>query len=138
MTLNEFLAKTKRDLFDDITSHRPLRTGVYDSQKLDDLSSKGEPQIGTETLEPEKVVFEFIFKMPDGQASVIQVEVVPPQRITYLPVPEWVVESIWQGEVSGSYHFESDAHDHLRAFERNLQPEQNADWFKKQSPKRRE
>ena len=38
-------------------------------------------------------------------------------------------ESIWQGEVSGSYHFESEARRLLENFKSGLEPEPNAQTF---------
>lgn len=129
MVLNEFLAQCKRELFEDITKGSGLRLGQYDSALLKELRAKGEPQIGTAVLQPRLIVFEFLFKFPDGQVSVLPVEVVPQERIVYLPVPDWVIESIWQGEVSGSYHFESDARSLLERFASVLEPEANAEAF---------
>ena len=61
-------------------------------------------------------------------------EVDPPERIVRMPVPEWVVESVWQGEVDGSYHFESHAYALLEAFTASLDPEENARRFKGRMP----
>jgi hypothetical protein len=84
------------------------------------------------------VTFEFIFSFSDGQTEVLQVKVTAPERIVYLPVPEWVVESVWQGEVAGSYHFESDARRLVDKFQGETTTEGNTRWFQKQPPKRRE
>ena len=56
----------------------------------------------------------------------------------FLPVPDWVIESIWQGEISGSYHFESDAKALVEAFQAELSAENNPKWFLPQAAKRRE
>jgi len=55
-----------------------------------------------------------------------------------LPVPEWVVESIWQGDVAGSFHFERDAKRLLASFEQELEPDDNQKYFGPQMAKRRE
>jgi hypothetical protein len=68
----------------------------------------------------------------------LQVRVAAPERIVYLPVPEWVVESVWQGEVAGSYQFESDARRLVDKFQEETTTEGNTKWFQKQPPKRRE
>jgi hypothetical protein len=94
--------------------------------------------MGTTVLKPDLIVFEFIFSLDDGQTEVLAVELDPPQRIVFLPVPGWVVESIWQGEVQGSYHFETDAKVLMEEYATELEPLHNAKWFEKQKPKRRE
>jgi hypothetical protein len=55
-----------------------------------------------------------------------------------MPVPNWVIESIWQGEIDGSYQFESDAHNLLSQFSAQLEPEANRQLFGKKRPTRRE
>jgi hypothetical protein len=99
---------------------------------LDDLRSKGDAQIGTAVLAPGQVTFEFIFRMPDGQTQVFPVSLDPPERIVFMPVPEWVIESVWQGEVLGSHHFESDAFALLDRFGKLLATDENAAHFDEQ------
>lgn len=83
-------------------------------------------------------MLEFIYSDPASSAMILTVTLEPPERIVFLPVPDWVVESIWQGEVTGSAHFESDAIRLVQAFEQELREEANARWFEPQPPKRRE
>ncbi len=129
MTLGEYVAKTKREVFEDIVAGREPRVGRYDERALADLRAKGEPQIGTSVLKPELVIVEYVFKLGDGGTEVFCVEVVPPERIVWLPVPEWVVESIWQGEVSGSYQFESHAREMLSRYSGVVERDENAKVF---------
>jgi len=138
MTLNEFVAKTKREVFDDIVAGRQPGVGQCDQAALAALRAKATPQMGTTNFEPDALTFEFIFSFSDGQTEVLQVRVTAPERIVYLPVPEWVVESVWQGEVAGSFHFESDARRLVDKFQGETTTEGNAKWFQKQPPKRRE
>ncbi len=55
----------------------------------------------------------------------------------YLDVPVWVVEQIWEGDVEGSYHFESHARALVSAFTAALDEEANATQFGPKAPKRR-
>lgn len=132
MTLNEFLAQTKGEIFQDIKAGGSLRLGEYDEARLADLRSKGEPQIGTAVLQPRMVSFEFLFRMPDGQTQVFSVDVEPKERIVFMPVPEWVIESVWQGEVLGSHHFESDATQLVSKYQSLLEERENALHFDEQ------
>ena len=138
MTLNEFLAQRKNEMLAQISSGQIPSLGSYDQALLRDLQAKGSPQIGTAVLKPGLIVFEFIFSLAEGQTAVFPVEVVPPERIVHLPVPEWVIESVWQGEVQGSFHFESHARELLAKFQEEIHPSNNAKWFERQPPKRRE
>ncbi len=138
MTLNEYLARQKRKAYDDILSGVAPHGFRCDVALLRDLIERGKPTMGTAVLKPDLIVFEFIFSLDDAQTEVFLVELDPPERIVHLPVPEWVIESIWQGEVQGSYHFESDAKFLIDKFASELEPLLNAKWFEKQKPKRRE
>ena len=73
--------------------------------------------------------FEFIYSSKGASSTVFQVEVDAPERIVYMPVPSWVIESIWQGEINGSFHFESDARELIDQFTASLQTEANASIF---------
>ena len=46
-----------------------------------------------------------------------------------MPVPDWVVESIWQGEIDGTYRFETEAATLLAAYAKMLEAEENTPWF---------
>lgn len=65
--------------------------------------------MGSTVYSPDSIQCEFIYPDPSSVPTVLTVSLIPPERIVFLPVPEWVVESIWQGEIAGSYQFESDA-----------------------------
>jgi hypothetical protein len=138
MTLNEFLAQQKSSAYESVLQGVAPHGLRCDQERLSDLHEKGKPTMGTTVLKPDLVVFEFIFSLDDGQSEVLAVELEPPERIVCLPVPDWVVESIWQGEVQGSFHFESDARLLVDKYAKELEPLHNAKWFERQSPKRRE
>lgn len=111
--------------------------GTYSESLLADVRSKGAPQMGSVTYSPEEITAEFIYKDHSGNL-VFPVTVKSPERIVFMPVPEWVIESIWQGDISGSYHFETDARKLLSQLSESLEPEKNFALFGKQAPKRRE
>lgn len=139
MTLNEFAANQKREIFQDLEAGREPNVGKFDAAHLADCRSKGEPQVGKTRLEPHLITHEYLFPDPVGGAAMIfTVEVEPPERIVFLPVPEWVVETIWQGEIAGTHHFESEANRLVEAFRAQLAPEANKELFGPQPPKRRE
>jgi hypothetical protein len=138
MGLNQFVAERRRRIFDDLRAGRTPSEGAFDEAILREARAKGEPQMGSARLAPHTIELEFIYPDPRGASTVVVVRLDPPERIVFMPVPSWVVESIWQGEIAGSHHFESDARALLRAFEAQLEPEANATLFGRQEPTRRE
>lgn len=94
--------------------------------------------MGGTRYEPDSLTFEFIYPDPQSSATVLSVRVATPERIVYLPVPAWVVEHIWQGEVVGSFAFESEAAEQVAEFVSSLDREPNAALFGPQPAKRRE
>jgi len=138
MTLNAFAAEKRLKLFDELKRGSNPSEGSFDAAALAEGRMKGAPQIGTTRYEPRAIVFEFIFPDPRGGATVMPVRLDAPERIVFLPVPEWVIESIWQGDIDGSFHFESDAVALVESLKGELTPEGNAKWFEKRLAKRRE
>lgn len=138
MTLSIFAAQTKRALFDDLLRGQDPHIGEFDAQHLKTCRNMGQPNMGKTTFKPSAIVFEFIFAGNGDASSVFSVTVASPQRIVFLPVPEWVVENIWQGSVDGSYHFEADAMAHLERLREQCAPDANAPLFGPQPAKRRE
>ncbi len=94
--------------------------------------------MGITKYEPGAAHLEFIFPDTSSTSTVFSVRISVPERIVYLPVPEWVIEDIWQGGISGAYHFESDARDLVLRLQEDLAPENNVEWFSPQQAKRRE
>jgi hypothetical protein len=138
MKLSQFVAQTKRDLWDDLKSGRDPRVGRFDSAVLAEGRTKGEPQIGAANFTPTTITFEYIFSDGRGATTILSVTVDAPERIVFLPVPSWVVETIWQGEIDGSYHFESDANAAVESFRAELDPSANLRWFGPRQATRRE
>ena len=129
MRLNQYVAEKRLAIFDDLKRGHSPREGAYDEHALADAKVKGQPQLGSTRFEPDSIHIEFIYPDPSTSASVVTVTLQSPERIVFMPVPSWVVESIWQGDIDGSYHFESEAAVLFREFEQQLTPEQNAELF---------
>ena len=137
MTLNEWGAATKRRLHDELVRGEEPPLGRYDKALLKEAKSLGHPQIGTTVYHPQSATFEFIYSGTNS-VMIVPVEVPSPERIVFLPVPTWVVESIWQGEIDGSFHFESAAIALVDELRSCLSAEANARLFEKKLPTRRE
>jgi hypothetical protein len=85
------------------------------------------------------VVLEFIFQDASLGPAVLSVRVPAPEPIVYMPVPDWVIEDVWQGEVTGSFRFLSEAERLLEAFRAQVFTERNRAYFEKPDlPKRRD
>lgn len=138
MSLNVFAADLRRKLLDELQAGKSPSVGRYDEELLKQGRVKGKPQMGTVRYTPTSIAMEFIFSSPDATATVLVVEVDAPERIVWLPVPEWVIQTIWQGDVDGSYHFESDAMQLAASYMADLAPEANAKLFGARTVIRRE
>lgn len=138
MTLNAYSAAKKIALFEDLKKGLPPSEGVYDEVVLKEAKAKGDPQVGATKYEPNVIQIEFIYPDPKSTSTILVVKLTPPERIVFLPVPTWVVESIWQGEISGTYHFESEAKRLYNEFGLELEADANQKWFGPQMAKRRE
>lgn len=129
MILGAFVAESRLAIFEALKSGLEPPTGEFDLELLKEARTKGAPQLGTTTFYPDRIVLEYIFSDPQRAATVLPVTVAAPERIVFMPVPEWVVESIWQGEVNGSFHFESDARELLERYASQLDEGTNAELF---------
>jgi len=138
MRLSVFCSERRREIFEALGRGEHPRDAEFDAEALRQGLLKGSPQVGATRFEPSAAIFEFLFPDPLGAAVVLSVKVRSPERIVCMPVPDWVVENVWQGDVDGSFRFESEAREMLRDFEEILAPEANAALFEKQPAKRRE
>ncbi|MCC7434051.1 MAG: hypothetical protein IT363_05150 [Methanoregulaceae archaeon] len=138
MTLNAYAAKVRLSLFDDLKAGRDPGSGSWDATQLAEARAKGSPQVGTTRYTPDALWFEFIYSGPTSTPIIVTVKVPAPERIVFLPVPDWVIETIWQGDIDGSYHFESHARSLVQQFADVLEPHANLVWFGPRAPKRRE
>lgn len=138
MNLNAYAAEKRLAIYEDLKKGLAPREGEYSEQDFKDGKVKGQPQMGTTRYEPQSIIFEFIYPDPQTTATVMSVHLPSPERIVFLPVPEWVVETIWQGDIDGSHHFESEALALVSQFQGEITVEGNLKWFGPRQPKRRE
>lgn len=127
--LQDFVSDARRRVFDDLVSGVPPSLGTVDLDAFAKARDRGKPQLGTARFGQQEVRLEFIY--PDSRAAAIllEVRIRTPERVVFLPVPGWVVEQIWQGEVTGSYAFESDAQTLVNEFTLGLSADVNAKFF---------
>lgn len=138
MKLNEFAAEARKSIYEDLLRGVQPSRGTFDASKLHDLAQLGAPQHGPTRFEPSHLKFEFIYGSGAEGTAVFTVSVDAPERIVFMPVPGWVIESIWQGDIDGSFHFESDARALLAEYEAQLASGANDIWFAPRPAKRRE
>jgi hypothetical protein len=129
VTLAAFAAEKRTALFEALSAGLPPPFGDFDQAALNQGKAKGFPLMGPTRFEPNAVFFEFHFPDPNGAPILLTVKVEPPEGIVYMPVPEWVVAQVWEGEVLGSFRFESEARQMLAKFESGLEPDENASQF---------
>jgi hypothetical protein len=138
MNLTQFAAQAKLAVFEEIKAGGDPTQGTCSADVLREGRTKGEPVLGTTRYEPDAVIVEIIFPNPGGGSILLPIRIQTPERIVHLPIPKWVVESIWQGDIAGSYHFESDARRMVEEFTAQLEPEANAAVFAPRGATRRE
>jgi hypothetical protein len=137
MTFNAFVASARRTIFADLEAGRDPSLGEFDPALLAEARAKGKPGIGAMEPRPREVVLEFPFSGQDATV-VFPVRLATPERVVSMPVPEWVVENVWQGTVDGSYVFEREAFAMLARFQELLADGPNATLFGPRPPVRRE
>jgi hypothetical protein len=120
MNLAAFSSEKRKLIFQELLEGHSPPIGVFNEEIFKEGKDKGKPQMGATRYEAEAIVFEFIYPNPNGAPILLSVKLGTPERIVHMPVPEWVVESVWQGEVSGSYRFQSEAEEMLEAFRSSL------------------
>ncbi|MBL8086519.1 MAG: hypothetical protein JNM85_00435 [Chthonomonas sp.] len=139
MTLNEFVAQKKRALWNDLLEGRDPSEGEFESSVLSEARALGvQPQIGKASFTPHTMTLEFIYSGTGGSTMIVPVTLDAPDRIVFLPVPDWVVQTIWQGEVDGSFQFAAQAMQYVDQFINELSEEENTKWFGPRQASRRE
>ncbi len=137
MTLNEYAANLRKQILEDLRAGKPPSVGSFSLEVLKAGLASGAPQMGTTRYEPQEICLEFIFAGQPANSTVFEVQVSSPERIVWMPVPAWVIEQVWEGEVTGSFHFESTAKEMVEDVVSSLQPEANMVGFGVTQPKRR-
>ncbi len=137
MRLSEWVAERKRAILESLKQGQSPKEGEFDEGVLREALDKGSPHPGITRYSQDCVHLEFIFQDPEKGPTVFAVRLASPERIVYLPVPDWVVEQVWQGEVFGTYEFESVAKEAVKEFLRSLEAEENARFFPAPVPRRR-
>lgn len=137
MRLGEWVARKKVAIWECLKEGRAPEEGEFDAGILSEALDKGSPHLGMTRYAPDCVYVEFIFQDPEKGPTVLSVRLAAPERIVYLPVPEWVVEQVWQGEVYGTYEFESVAREAVERFLHTLEPGKNREFFPAPMPRRR-
>lgn len=132
--LRTFVAAQRLAIFERLKAGLAPEGCEFEQAALQEARTKGAPQMGSTVYRPDQIRLEFIYSDPQGGTMVFVVCVTPPERIVALPVPAWVVENIWQGEVHGSHAFESEAYALLEAFRASLEPGPNAALFEAAKP----
>ena len=94
--------------------------------------------MGSTRYTPGEILFEFIYPDPLTTATILTIALPSPERIVFMPVPSWVIENIWQGDIAGTHHFESEANRLMQDLQDELTPPHNRKWFLPQAAKRRE
>jgi hypothetical protein len=112
LNLNEFVSGHRKLAHEALLAGREP-AGEFDAQVLREARTKGKPQVGATRYEVDAVILEFIYPDPTGAAAILDVRIPAPDQIVFLPVPPWVIEQIWQGEVTGSHHFAAQAREML-------------------------
>ncbi len=138
MTLNAYSAKKKLAIFEELKKGQAPSEGAYDEATFKEASVKASPLVGSTRYEPTAIYLEFIYSDPKSTTIIFSVKLTPPERIVFMPVPSWVIENIWQGDITGTHHFESEAKRLYEEFGTELETEPNLKWFGPQMAKRRE
>lgn len=129
MNLNEYSAKKRREILDDLLAEREPSEGEWSREVLAEARKIGRPKMGPILYEPWAMSLQFPFAGQGTEAIVFTVRLNAPHRIVHLPVPSWVVENVWQGDVAGSFHFEPDALALVEEFRAELSEERNPAFF---------
>lgn len=131
--LYEVSANIRASIFEELKAKRSPSVGEFEPEKLKQAFERGEPQMGAQKFTPEGIFFEFIFPNPVSGTVILPVFVRMEERIVFLPVPKWVIQNIWQGDISGSYVFESQVEETLEKYRLLLSKEGNQQFFEDQS-----
>lgn len=129
MTLREFVRNQIQAIFEALQQKQPPPVGEYDANTLKECFRRTTVQTGTTHFQPDHVLLEFIFLEASLGPAVLCVRILTPEPIVYMPVPDWVIQDVWQGEVTGSFRFASEAESLLKKLHNQIFAETNALFF---------
>ncbi|GBC93523.1 hypothetical protein HRbin15_02014 [bacterium HR15] len=129
MTLREFVREQTQRIYEALRQGQAPPTGEYDTATLKECMRRATVQIGTTHYRPDSVLLEFIFTEPSLGPAILTVRVPAPEPIVYMPVPDWVIEDVWQGEVTGTFRFASEAQVLLKKLHNQIFSETNILYF---------
>lgn len=137
MLLKEFVVHKRKVILEDLKNGKAPKEGKYDKGFLTSYSANDTIQLGAVKFQPYSMTLEYIFTDKQKNSHIFSVELEVPERIVFMPVPTWVIQSIWQGEIQGSYYFQTEAYRLLDEFKLNLEESQNLNCFNAEPEKQR-
>jgi len=139
MTLREFTNTTRKQVFEALQHKTPPPIGHFDLKTFEEAIQLRQVQMGGAHYTPHSVVLEFVFLHDSpGAPLILSVEVETPEPVVYMPVPEWVQEDVWQGEVKGTFRLRSEAERMLSDFRHHVLECDNPHYFDERPAPRRE
>ncbi|MGQ9488369.1 MAG: hypothetical protein ACUVTY_09695 [Armatimonadota bacterium] len=139
MTLREFVNATRKQVLDALQHKQPPPIGHFDPKRFEEAVQMREVQMGGTRYTPHSVILEFVFLHDNpGAPLILCVEVDTPEPVVFMPVPEWVQEDVWQGEVKGTFRFRSEAEHLIEAFRHLVLEYENPHYFEERPTPRPE
>lgn len=139
VTLREFTNATRKQILDALQRKQAPPIGHFDQKTFEEAMQMREVQMGSARYTPRSVVLEFIFLHDNpGAPLILCVEVDTPEPVVFMPVPDWVQQDVWQGEVKGTFRLRSEAERLMEAFRHHVLEEENLHYFEDRPAPRRE
>jgi len=139
MTLREFTNTTRRQILEALQHKQPPPVGRFDQKTYEEAMQMREMQMSSAHYTPHSVILEFLFWHDNPSAPLILcVEVDTPEPVVFMPVPDWVQQDVWQGEVKGTFRLRSEAEQLIEAFRHHVLECKNPDYFEERPAPRRE
>lgn len=131
MTPYEWAVGKRRTLLETLKAGGRPGDATFDAAAVDAALAKGSPREGAIRFAPDAAIVEVHVAFAGSAPVILPFRFLAPERIVWMAVPEWVVENVWQGEVTGRHLFESEAWAALDRVAAGLMPEPNAAAFPK-------
>ena len=117
MTPYEWAVGRRRTLLETLKAGKRPDDATFDAGAVEAALAKGVPREGA------------IRFLPDAAIVEVHVAFAGSAPAIWMAVPDWVVENVWQGEVTGRHLFESQARAALDRVAAGILPEPNAAAF---------